>query len=102
MSKNLTLTGKIEGDFEGNFSEVDNRDVSSIRSNEPQLRLAYVRLDYHASDAFDVFFLGGQDWTLFGSGALENIVETTFNGALLGQYLGALAANAGRLYLDAG
>jgi len=33
ISKNLTLTGKIEGDFEGNFSEVDNRDVSSIRSN---------------------------------------------------------------------
>ena len=84
MSKNLTLTGKIEGDFEGNFSEVDNRDVSSIRSNEPQLRLAFVRLDYHASDVFDVFFVGGQDWTLFGSGALENIVETTFNGAFWG------------------
>jgi hypothetical protein len=84
ISKNLTLTGKIEGDFEGNFSEVDNRDISSIRSNEPQLRLAYVRLDYHASDALDVFFVGGQDWTLFGSGALENIVETTFNGAFWG------------------
>ena len=84
ISKNLTLTGKIEGDFEGNFSEVDNRDVSSIRSNQPQLRLAFVRLDYHASDTFDVFFLGGQDWTLFGSGALENIVETTFNGAFWG------------------
>jgi hypothetical protein len=84
ISKNLTLTGKIEGDFEGNFSEVDNRDVSSIRSNEPQLRLAFVRLDYHASDTFDIFFLGGQDWTLFGSGALENIVETTFNGAFWG------------------
>ncbi|MFZ3279042.1 MAG: hypothetical protein WA182_19265 [Candidatus Sulfotelmatobacter sp.] len=84
ISKNLTLTGKIEGDFEGNFSEVDNRDVSSIRSNMPQLRLAFVRLDYHASETFDVFFLGGQDWTLFGSGALENIVETTFNGAFWG------------------
>src|SRR6202522_749450 len=84
ISKNLTLTGKIEGDFEGNFSEVDNRDISSIRSNEPQLRLAFVRMDYHASDLFDVFFVGGQDWTLFGSGALENIVETTFNGAFWG------------------
>jgi hypothetical protein len=84
ISKNLTLTGKIEGDFEGNFSEVDNRDVSSIRSNEPQLRLAFVRLDYHASDTFDAFFVGGQDWTLFGSGAMENIVETTFNGAYWG------------------
>src|SRR6202167_5486778 len=83
-SKNLTLTGKIEGDFEGNFSEVDNRDISSIRSNVPQLRLSFVRMDYHASDLFDIFFVGGQDWTLFGSGALENIVETTFNGAFWG------------------
>ncbi|MGD0268061.1 MAG: hypothetical protein ABSB14_03280 [Candidatus Sulfotelmatobacter sp.] len=84
ISKNLTLTGKIEGDFEGNFSEVANRDVSSIRSNQPQLRLAFVRLDYHAGDALDIFFVGGQDWTLFGSGALENILETTFNGAFWG------------------
>jgi hypothetical protein len=84
ISKNLTLTGKIEGDFEGNFSEVDNRDVSSIRSNEPQLRLAFVRLDYHASETTDIFFVGGQDWTLFGSGAMMNIFETTFNGAFWG------------------
>src|ERR1700733_853368 len=84
ISKNLTLTGKIEGDFEGNFSEVDNRDVTSIRNNEPQLRLANVRLDYHASENTDFFFVGGQDWTLFGSGALMNIVETTFNGAFWG------------------
>jgi len=84
LSPKLTLTGKIEGDFEGNFSEVDNRDVSSIRSNEPQLRLAFVRMDYHASENTDLFFVGGQDWTLFGSGALMNIVETTFNGAFWG------------------
>ena len=84
ISKNLTLTGKIEGDFEGNFSEVDNRDVSSIRSNMPQLRLAFVRLDYHASETTDIFFVGGQDWTLFGSGALTDMFETTFNGAFWG------------------
>jgi hypothetical protein len=88
ISKNLTLTGKIEGDLEGNFSEVDNRDVTSIRSNMPQLRLAFVRLDYHASDRTDFFFVGGQDWTLFGSGALMNIVETTFNGAFWGNPYG--------------
>jgi hypothetical protein len=46
--------------------------------------LANVRLDYHASDSTDLFFVGGQDWTLFGSGALMNIVETTFNGAFWG------------------
>ncbi|MFZ0418481.1 MAG: hypothetical protein WAM04_10275 [Candidatus Sulfotelmatobacter sp.] len=84
ISKNLTLTGKIEGDFEGNFSEVDNRDVSSIARPQPQLRLAYVRMDYHASETTDIFFVGGEDWTLFGSGALMNIFETTFNGAFWG------------------
>ncbi len=84
ISKKMTFTGKIEGDLEGNFSEVDNRDVSSIRSNMPQLRLAFVRMDYHASEKTDIFFVGGQDWTLFGSGALMNIVETTFNGAFWG------------------
>jgi len=88
ISKNITLTGKIEGDLEGNFSEVDNRDVTSIRSNMPQLRLAFVRLDWHASDRTDIFFVGGQDWTLFGSGALMNIVETTFNGAFWGNTYG--------------
>lgn len=84
ISPKLTLTGKIEGDFEGNFTEVDNADVSSIRNNQPRLRLAFVRLDYHASENTDIFFVGGQDWTLFGSGALMNIVETTFNGAFWG------------------
>jgi hypothetical protein len=84
ISPKLTVTGKIEGDFEGNFTEVDNADVTSIRNNQPRLRLAFVRLDYHASENTDLFFVGGQDWTLFGSGALMNIVETTFNGAFWG------------------
>jgi hypothetical protein len=84
ISTKLTLTGKIEADFEGNFSEVDNRDVSSIRSSAPQIRLAYVRMDYHAGEDTDIYFLGGQDWTLFGSGALPNILETTFLGAYWG------------------
>src|ERR1700683_3431586 len=87
-SPKLVVTGRVEGDFEGNFSEVDNRDVTSIRSNMPQLRLAFVRLDYHANDRTDIFFVGGQDWTLFGSGALMNIVETTFNGAFWGNPYG--------------
>lgn len=83
-SPKLTFTGRVEGDYEGNFSEVDNRDVSSIRSNAFQLRLAYVRMDIAASDATDIFFEGGQDWTLFGSSALPNILETTFLGAFYG------------------
>jgi hypothetical protein len=84
ISNKITLTGRIEGDYEGNFSEVDNRDVSSIRSNAFQLRLAWARLDYAASEATDFYFEGGQDWTLFGSSALPNILETTFLEAFYG------------------
>ena len=84
IAPRLTLTGRVEGDLEGNFSEVDNADVSSIRNPGPRLRLAYVRMDYAASDRTDVFFEGGQNWSLFGSSALPNILETTFLGAFSG------------------
>jgi len=83
-SPSLTITGKVEGDYEGNFSEVDNRDVSSIRSNGFQLRLAYVRLDYQLNDRTDLFFEGGQDWAIFSSTVLPNLFETTFLGAYYG------------------
>ena len=84
ISPKLTFTGRVEGDYEGNFSEVDNRDVSSIRSNSFQLRQAWVRMDFAASPETDIFFEGGQDWTLFGSSVLPNILETTFLGAFYG------------------
>jgi len=83
-SSRIVLTGRIEGDYEGNFSEVDNRDVSSIRSSAFQLRLAWMRLDYNAGDKTDLYFEGGQDWTIFGSSVLPNILETTFLGAYYG------------------
>jgi len=83
-SPKLTFTGRVEGDFEGNFSVVDNRNVSSLRSNAFQLRLAYVRMDYAASENSDFYFEGGQDWTLFGSTALPNLLETTFLSAYYG------------------
>ena len=83
-SPKLTFTGRVEADYEGNFSEVDNRDVSSIRSNSFQLRLAFVRMDYAATDKTGIFFEGGQDWALFGSSALPNLLETTFLGAYYG------------------
>lgn len=84
IAPKLTLTGKVEGDLEGGFTEVDNADISSIRNPQPRLRLAYVRLDYASSDRTDLFFEGGQNWALFGSTALPNILETTFLGAFSG------------------
>ena len=84
ISKNITVTGQIEGDFEGNFSRADNRNVSSIRSNALQLRLAFGRIDWSVRPNTDIFFEAGQDWTIFGSSALMNLFETTFYGAYWG------------------
>jgi hypothetical protein len=84
VSQKLTITGRIEGDFEGNFSRADNRNVSSVRSSMASIRLAFTRLDYAASDKTDIYFEGGQDWLLYGSTALPNILETTQLAAYFG------------------
>ena len=41
-------------------------------------------MDYNFSDKTDVYFEGGQDWTLFGSSVLPSLLETTFMGAFYG------------------
>ena len=76
-SSNFTITGKFEGDFEGNFSRVDNRNIGTIRSSMFSIRLAYARLDYKFSDNNSVNLLFGQDWTPFTSSTLPSILETT-------------------------
>jgi hypothetical protein len=74
---NLTVTGKVEFDFEGNFNRSDNRNLSSIRSSNPSIRLAFGRVDYKFSNADTFSALFGQDWTPFTSSTLPNILETT-------------------------
>ena len=81
-SPNFTITGKIEGDFEGNFSRVDNRNIGTIRSSMFSIRLAYGRIDYRFSDRNSVNLLAGQDWTPFTSSTLPFTLETT--GTLIG------------------
>jgi hypothetical protein len=76
-SANLTVTGKVEFDFEGNFNRSDNRNLSSIRSSNPSIRLAFGRVDYKFSNADTFSALFGQDWTPFTSSTLPNILETT-------------------------
>ncbi len=73
----LTVTGKIEFDFEGNFNRSDNRNLSAIRSYNPSIRLAYGRLDYKLTGDDTVSAVFGQDWTPFGSSTLPNMLETT-------------------------
>lgn len=83
-SPDLVITGKVEFDFEGNFNRSDNRNLSSIRSYNPSIRLAYGRLDWHASDADTFSLVAGQDWTPFTSSTLPNILETTGLGIAFG------------------
>jgi hypothetical protein len=77
LSPKMALTGKLEVDFEGDYTRVLNRNISSIRSSQPSIRLGYVRLDRLISDRSSVFALFGQDWTPFGSSTLPNLFETT-------------------------
>jgi hypothetical protein len=83
-SPSLTVTGKIEADFEGNFSRADNRNLSSIRSSMPSIRLAYVRLDYKLGEKDTVSALLGQDWTPFASSTLPSLLETSLVGGGFG------------------
>ncbi len=76
VAPNLTLTGKLEFDFEGNFTNVNNRNISANRSSQPSLRLAWVRLDTKLGDT-PFFVQFGQDWSIFGSSTLMDIFETT-------------------------
>jgi hypothetical protein len=76
VSKNVTITGKFEFDWEGMFSRADNRNISAIRSNAPTIRLGFMRVDYTHGPT-DWFFEAGQNWTPFGSSTLPNLVETT-------------------------
>jgi hypothetical protein len=77
LSPKLALTGRIEADFEGDYTRVLNRNISSVRSSQPSIRLGWVRLDRILNDRSSVFALFGQDWTPFGSSTLPNLFETT-------------------------
>jgi len=83
-SEKWSINGKIEMDFEGNFNRSDNRNLSSVRSSNPSLRLAWGRLDYSPDKANTFSMLFGQDWTPFGSSTLPNMLESTGLGIAFG------------------
>jgi hypothetical protein len=74
---NTVITGKLEFDFEGNFTRANNRNISSIRSSQPSIRLAWARIDRRFSEKVTGFALFGQDWTPFASSTLPNTIENT-------------------------
>jgi len=79
----ITLTGKLEFDFEGDYTVVNNRNVSSSRSSQPSLRHAWMRMDAKLGDV-PWFAEFGQDWTLLGSSIVPDYIESTNNGVAFG------------------
>ena len=84
IREGTSITARLEADWEGNFTRAFNRNVSSIRSNQFNLRLAWMRVDHMFSDNTSAFALFGQDWTPFGSSILPNSLETTLLGVGFG------------------
>jgi hypothetical protein len=82
VAPKTTLTGKIEFDFEGDFTRVNNRNISSIRSSQPSIRLAWVRIDRRFAENDSAFMLFGQDWSPFVSSTMPNMIENTNFGGL--------------------
>ena len=79
----FTLTGKIEGDFEGDYTDVNNRNISGDARSQFSLRIAYMRLDHKIGD-LPWFAEFGEDWSLLGSSTLPSLFETTGLGVGMG------------------
>jgi len=84
-NSDFTITGRVEGDFEGDYTDVSNRNISSVRSNQFTLRLAWMRLDHKIGD-LPWFAEFGQDWSLLGSSTLPSLFETTGLGVGMGGF----------------
>ena len=78
----FTITGRVEGDFEGDFTDVNNRNIGAVRGSQFSLRLAWMRLD-HKIGNLPWFALFGQDWSAMSS-SLPSLFETTGLGVAMG------------------
>jgi len=79
----ITLTGKLEFDWQGDYTTVDNTNISSTRTTQPALRLAWMRVDAKVGGT-PWFAEFGQDWTFFGSSTQWDLVESGVNGVFMG------------------
>ncbi|MCM3905550.1 MAG: hypothetical protein ND866_27980 [Pyrinomonadaceae bacterium] len=76
------ITGRLELDFEGDFTRVNNRNATSIRLSQPSLRLAWARIDRRFNERVTGFALFGQDWSPFASSTRPNMIENTNFGGI--------------------
>jgi hypothetical protein len=72
----LVLTGKVEADYEGDFTNANSVNISSVRNGQFRTRLAWARLDTKLGGTLPWFAEFGQDWALYSS-SLPAIYETT-------------------------
>jgi hypothetical protein len=84
MTQKMVLTGRIEADFEGNFSESDNADVTSIRNPNLRLRLAYVRVDYRSTGQDELVLCRRTGLDSVRLQGMPNMLDTTWNAASYG------------------
>src|SRR5712692_11179125 len=64
---NLVLTGKVEADYEGDFTNANSVNISSVRNGQFRTRLAWARLDTKLGGSLPWFAEFGQDWALYSS-----------------------------------
>src|ERR1700674_3714556 len=75
-NSNLVLTGRVEADYEGDFTNANSVHISSVRNGQFRTRLAWARLDTKLGGSVPWFAEFGQDWALYSS-SLPALYETT-------------------------
>src|SRR5438445_4263985 len=75
-NSSIVVTGRVEADYEGDFTNQNSVNISSPRNGQFRTRLAWARLDTKLGGSLPWFAEFGQDWTLYSS-TLPSLFETT-------------------------
>src|SRR6266571_3613462 len=75
-NSNIVVTGRVEADYEGDFTNQNSVNISSPRNGQLRTRLAWARLDTKLGGSLPWFAEFGQDWTLYSS-TLPTLFEST-------------------------
>src|SRR5712692_7429420 len=75
-TSSIVVTGRVEADYEGDFTNQNSVNISSVRNGQLRTRLAWARLDTKLGGNLPWFAEFGQDWTLYSS-TLPSLFETT-------------------------
>ncbi len=75
-NSNFVVSGRVEADYEGDFTNQNSVSISSPRNGQLRTRLAWARLDTKLGGSLPWFAEFGQDWTLYSS-TLPTLFEST-------------------------